>query len=222
MWRSKIVLIIGLSLIAGSIGGLLLITYRQSDRQIGAYVDFIAQSGCSITGARVGPLLGPGSGSRITTDALIWVSSDCEDYRLESSRRIDVESVNGAYEISETIKSDNPFDTWKYVVHAKDIARPFKTLIVAMKDIGRPISFSSWRFDLGVRPAGVKVTAYGSDDALLRNVILNEGDNSKAIIATYVDRARERIQQVLVIVFSALIGVGASAVFQSILFQTRS
>jgi hypothetical protein len=130
--------------------------------------------------------------------------------------------VNGAYEIKETPKSDNPFDTWKYVVRAKDAAHPAKVpLIVEATDIGKQSSYSSWSIELGVRPATTKVTTYGTDDAMLRNVILNDGDASKDVIATYIDSARERIEQVLLIVLSALIGVGASAVFAVLLAGGR-
>lgn len=150
------------------------------------------------------------------------MSSDCTSYNLETSRRILVSSVNGAYQIKETPKSDNPFDTWKYAVRISGVARTIKVpLIVEVENIGKQSSFSNWSFDLGVRPATVKVTAYGTGDAVLRNIILNDGDESKDVIATYADSTNERIEQVLVIVLSALIGVGASAVFEVVLASSR-
>lgn len=48
MSRRIIVLVLGLSLIVASIGGLVLITYREEDRQIGAFIDLIPGNGCSI------------------------------------------------------------------------------------------------------------------------------------------------------------------------------
>ena len=91
--------------------------------------------------------------------------------------------------------------------------QPRAPLIVKVLDIGNRDTFSTWTVNVSVLPPGTKVAVTGYGRSLLRNLIVTEGDKSKDIVATYSDSVRERIEQVLVIVLAALIGVGASAVF---------
>jgi hypothetical protein len=74
----------------------------------------------------------------------------------------------------------------------------------------------------GWLPLETKVTVNGFGRVLLRNLIVDEGDESKDVVATYSDSVRERIEQVVVIVLAAVIGVGASAVFGAFLGKVRA
>lgn len=213
-----LVILFGIVLVFGSIGGLIGIGYKRSHEEIGAYIDFIIPQNCIISGIQVGPLLGPGTESRIKDDALLWISNNCQAFRMESSRRFNIASVNGVYLITETEKGSNFFDTWKYDVILKNSPNLYNTpLIVEVLKIGKSVSFASWTIDLSVRPASLNLSANGSSNASLQMVIPSNGEDSKDILVTYVNERDLMISQILTIVLSALIGVGASALFQGIL-----
>jgi hypothetical protein len=212
--RAAVGLIAGLLVIVLSIAALLIISYQPAERQIGAFVQFRALQSCTISDLKIAP---PSVIDEFGwPDVQIWVSSDCRSYRLEASRRIDVSSVNGGYEISEVGVMQNSFDTWKYDVRPKS-DREGVPLIVHMKNVATPGSFASWNVEVSVEPSTVHTTTWGREQISVRNVILNEGSREKRIAITFVDMRWERLEQILVIVLSALIGVGAAAVFDVLL-----
>jgi hypothetical protein len=203
----------GLALIVGPMVVLIYVLSSRVNSDIGAYVLFEGEN-CTIRSLRIGPLLGPGTEARTRDNGLFWVESNCPAYRIASSRRLDVATVNGAYRIAETPKGDNRFNPWRYAVESKEPSDSRRVpLIIEVIDLWESASFSRLTLDLGVRPTNLKISAYGSGTTLLSNMMVNEGAESKDVVIAYVDLDRERLEQIAIIVLSTLIGVGASLVF---------